>query len=118
MHVPACVDDLILKVDQLLMVDSPVSPCKSYGLLWYLQTIVQDETDGIEIDVRINVETSSPTSAPSAKEAGSTQGGVQGQATDLIWNDLFVRITVMSGCYLLVPYMCRRMMSDLMSYLV
>ncbi|MCI79202.1 hypothetical protein A2U01_0100473, partial [Trifolium medium] len=75
------VDDLILKVDQLLMVDSPVSPWKSYGLLWYLQTIVQDETDGIEIDVRINVETSSPTSASSAKEAGSTQGGVQGQAT-------------------------------------
>ncbi|PNX58797.1 hypothetical protein L195_g059367, partial [Trifolium pratense] len=53
MHVPAFVDDLTLK------------------------TIVQDETDGIEIDVRINVETSSPTSASSVKEAGSTQGGVQ-----------------------------------------
>ncbi|MCH81115.1 hypothetical protein A2U01_0001895 [Trifolium medium] len=62
--------------------------CQSYGLLWYLQTIVQDQTDGVEIDVRINVATSSRASASSAKEAGYTQGGAQGQAADLIWNDL------------------------------
>ncbi|MCI83215.1 hypothetical protein A2U01_0104490, partial [Trifolium medium] len=72
------------KVDQLLMVDPLVSPCKSYGLPWYLQIIVQDEIHGVEIDVRIDVETSSQGSAFSAKEAGSTQDGVQGQATDLI----------------------------------
>ncbi|PNX90280.1 hypothetical protein L195_g046403, partial [Trifolium pratense] len=47
--VPACVDDLVLKDDQLLMVDPLVSPCKSYGLLWYLQTIVQGETHGLRL---------------------------------------------------------------------
>ncbi|MCI36197.1 hypothetical protein A2U01_0057419, partial [Trifolium medium] len=82
MQDPACVDDLVLMADPL------VSSCKNYELLWYLQTIVQDETQGVEIDVRIDVEASSQGSASSAKEAGSTQNGVHGQATDLILNDL------------------------------
>ncbi|PNX70027.1 hypothetical protein L195_g057044, partial [Trifolium pratense] len=54
--VPACMDDLVLKVDQLLIVDPLVYPCK----------------------------TLSQGSASSTKDVGSTQGGVQGQATDLI----------------------------------
>ena len=71
------------------MIDPRVFPCKCFGLLWYLQTIVQDETHEVEIDIRIDVEALSQRSASSAKEAGSTQGGVQGQATDLIRNDLW-----------------------------
>ncbi|PNX57603.1 hypothetical protein L195_g050486 [Trifolium pratense] len=80
MQVLACMDELVLKVDQLLMVGPLVSSCKSYGLLWHLQTIVPDETHEVEIDV----EACSQGSASSAKDVGSTQGGLQGQATDLI----------------------------------